>query len=282
MTFWNRPAIWKPFLLIAGYLAFYVAVGQLIGLLFGDRIDTGNLLADPSSIFLALVLPIAIGAAALLVFTWRAGWLREVFGPQPIHGRAWMWIGPALVALAIAGHVGATDWGNWTGTEIALIAVLGLCIGVVEELATRGLAVKMLRDADHGERFVAVVSSLVFALMHSINLLSGMKLATVASTVGYTFCFGVCMYLVMRVTGTLWAAIVLHGLTDPTTFLSTGGIDQAVDTAGARGWSALTGIATIGLMLFAVVAVFLIRNQPPAAAQATRHQPPAGKHEAYD
>ena len=37
-----------------------------------------------------------------------------------------------------------------------------------------------------------------------------------------------CMYLAMRVTATIWTAIVLHGLTDPATFLSTGGVDEAV------------------------------------------------------
>ena len=83
---------------------------------------------------------------------------------------------------------------------------------------------KMLRDAGHGERFVAVVSSVLFALMHLVNLFAGMELTTVLGTVVYTFCFGMCMYLTMRVTSTLWAAIVLHGLTDPTTILSSGGV----------------------------------------------------------
>ena len=69
--------------------------------------------------------------------------------------------------------------------------------------------------AGHGERFVAVVSSLLFALMHTVNFISGMEVSTVLATVVYTFGFGMCMYLTMRVTGTIWAAIVLHGLTDP-------------------------------------------------------------------
>ncbi|MGC4763363.1 CPBP family intramembrane glutamic endopeptidase [Micromonospora sp. DT46] len=263
-TFWNRPATWKAFLLVGAYLVFFLAVGQLVGVVAGDDIDKDNVLADPASIFLALVLPIAIGAAALIAFAWRVGWLRAIFGPQPIRGRGWMWIGPVLALLAVVGHVGATNWSNWSGQQIALVALLGLCVGVAEELATRGLAVKMLRDAGHGERFVAIVSSLLFALMHSVNLLSGMRLSTVASTIVYTFGFGICMYLVMRVTGTIWAAIILHGITDPTTILSSGGIDQAVNAGGTDGWSALTGLATIGFMLFAVVAMFFIRGNATA------------------
>ncbi|MGN9910433.1 CPBP family intramembrane glutamic endopeptidase [Phytohabitans sp. LJ34] len=79
--------------------------------------------------------------------------------------------------------------------------------------------------------------------------------------VTYTFCFGVCMYLAMRVTGTVWAAIVLHALTDPSTFLSTGGVDQAVDTQQANGWSTLAALATIVFIVFAAVAVFLVRGK---------------------
>ncbi|MGY1695191.1 CPBP family intramembrane glutamic endopeptidase [Geodermatophilus sp. SYSU D00814] len=258
--FWDRPATWKPFALIAGYLVFFGAITTVVGTVFGDRIDDDNVVADAASIFFGLVLPIGIGALALLVFTWRVGWLPEVLGRQPIGGRGWMWIAPALVLAVIVAHTGAVDWDEWTSGEIAMLALLGVCIGVAEELATRGLAVKMLRDAGHTERFVAVVSSVLFALMHLINLLAGMELTTVLGTVVYTFCFGVCMYLAMRVTGTIWVAIVLHGLTDPTTILSTGGVDEAVGTQDVSGWSALAVIGTFAFMLFAVIAVFLVRG----------------------
>lgn len=259
--FWNRPATWKAFLLVAAYLAFYLTVGWTVNALFGDRINADDVLADAGGVFFALVLPIAIGALALLVFTWRVGWSREVFGRQPVRGRGWMWIGPVLVLVAVVGHTGAIDRDYWSASRVAMIALLGVCVGLAEELATRGLAVKLLRDAGHGERFVAVVSSLLFALMHTVNLLSGMEPSTVAVTVAYTFGFGMCMYLAMRVTGSIWAAIVLHALTDPTTFLSTGGVDQSVNTGGGSGWTALSSGATVALVAFGVVAVFLVRGR---------------------
>ena len=92
--FWNRPAAWKAALLIVLYLAFYLAVGQLIALLFGDDIDTDDVLSTGTSMFLALVLPIAIGGLGLVVFAAKVGWLRELFGRQPIGGSRWMWIAP--------------------------------------------------------------------------------------------------------------------------------------------------------------------------------------------
>lgn len=259
--FWDRPATWKAVALVVGYLVFYLAVSRLIGVLFADQIDQEDLIGNATSTFFALVLPIAIGFLGLLLFTWRVGWLPVVFGPQPIRGRGWMWLAPVLVLAAIVGHVGTTDWSRWTGAEIAMIGLGGLFIGLSEELATRGLAVKILRDAGKPERFVAVVSSLLFALMHMGNVLAGIPLATVLTTVVYTFFFGVCMYLSMRVTGTIWAAIILHALTDPTTMLATGGIDETVGTRTATIWDALAAYGVIAFMVFAAVAVLLVRGR---------------------
>lgn len=264
--FFERAAAWKALLVIVGYLVYYVLVAQVVGAVFGDEIDTDDVLATATSIFFALVLPIALGAVGLVGFAASLGWLRELFAPQPVRGRRWMWIAPVLVGAAIVGHLAATDWAAWTSGEVVLILLLGLCVGVAEELATRGLAVKILRDAGHRERFVMVVSSALFALMHLINLLAGMELSTVVATVGYTFGFGVCMYLTMRVTGTIWAAIVLHACTDPSTFLSTGGLDEAVsDQTG--GWSLFAAAATALMILFGLVAIVLVRDDESAPAR---------------
>lgn len=271
--FWNRPATWKAFLLIAGYLAFYLAVGRVVGRLSGDRIDTQDPLSTPESIFFAFVLPVGIGGLALLVFTWRVGWLGDVFGRQPVRGRSWMWLGPVLVLAAIAGHVGSTDWSGWSAGQIAMIALAGVCIGLTEELATRGLAVRILRGSGRGEQSVAVISSLLFALMHSANLLTGMAVSTVGATIVYTFGFGMCMYLAMRVTGSFWAAVALHALTDPTTFLSSGGVDRGVDIAftdSVAGWAVLSIAATVALIAFGIIAAFLVRGK---ATRGTTPQP---------
>ncbi|MFG1781008.1 CPBP family intramembrane glutamic endopeptidase [Rhodococcus oryzae] len=241
------------------YLAFYLLVGRLISSIFAGQIDKDDIVGSASSILLGMALPIAIGGVALFIVTVRLGMLGRIFGPQPIRGRGWMWIGPALVVAAIIAHVTGTEWSSWTGGQIAAMFVLGACVGVVEELATRGLVIQILRDARHSEKFVAVVSSLVFALMHTVNLLSGMELSTVAATVVYTFGFGMCMYLTMRVTGTIWAAIVLHALTDPTTFLSSGGVDTAVGTSSSSG--AIAALVTVLLVVFGLVAAFFVRGK---------------------
>lgn len=238
----------------------------MISRIFSDQINTDNVIGSASSIILGLALPIAIGAIAMLVFIAKLGWLRTIFGPQPIRGSGWMWVGPILVAAAIAAHLTGTDWSAWSTGEIISLIALGACVGLAEELLTRGIAVKMLRDAGHGERVVAVVSSLLFALMHSVNIISGMEASTVLATIVYTFGFGMCMYLTMRVTGTIWAAIVLHGLTDPTTILSTGGLDTSV--TGASGASTVASLVTALLVVFGIVAIFLVRGRVTAEQSA--------------
>lgn len=257
--FWSRPTVWKAVLLLLGYLAFYLAVGQVIGRLFGDAVDEDDPLGTAGGILLVAA-PIAIGGLALALFAARQGWLAEVFRRQPVEGRRWMWIAPVLVLGAIVAHLAGVDWSRWSAGQLVALAVLGACVGVTEELATRGLVVRMVRDAGHGEWLVAFLSSLLFALMHLSNLISGMSLEVVAGTVVYTFAFGMCMYLTMRVTGTIWAAIVLHGLTDPTTILVSGGIDTSVGAAPSGSSSAAALITTL-LIVFGFVAVLFVRGR---------------------
>ncbi|GAA1771888.1 hypothetical protein GCM10009795_017520 [Nocardioides hankookensis] len=259
--FWNRPATWKAIVVVVGYLVFFVVVSQVVARVFDDRIDGDDVVGSAESMFFALVLPIGIGGLALLAFAARLGWLRDIFGPQPIRGRRWMWVAPALVvAIALLRAIG-TDWDTWSANEVLMLAVLGACVGFTEELATRGLVVKMLRDAGHAERFVAVVSSLLFAAMHMTNLISGMELNTVLATVAYTFCFGMCMYLSMRVTGSFVTAIVLHAITDPTGILASGGVDQSVDGNTTNAPVAIAGLLTTVMMVFALVAAFRVRGK---------------------
>ena len=87
-----------------------------------------------------------------------------------------MWIAPLVVLAPIVLRVFGIDWGRDAVDVVALVLVTGLLIGYVEELLTRGIGVKMLRAGGHGEWAVAALSSLVFALLHSVNLLTGQEL----------------------------------------------------------------------------------------------------------
>ena len=84
-------------------LGVIVALGLLIGTIGALKpafVDPDNLLATPQSVFFGLGLPILLGGVVLLIFVWSLGWLREIFGRQPIARSWWMWIAVALVIFA--------------------------------------------------------------------------------------------------------------------------------------------------------------------------------------
>lgn len=144
----------------------------------------------------------------------------------------------------------------------------GLFIGLAEELLCRGLVVQALRRAGRGEWSVMVLSSLIFAMLHATNLLSGQDLTTTAQQVAFTFGFGICMYLTLRVTGYLVYPILLHAAYDPSLFIATQGINKVAGTSG--GQSTLAAITTLLYLAVAVVALVLVRGrvEPEPAPQA--------------
>lgn len=258
--FWNRGGWWKAVLVAAVYMAIYIGVSQLIGVLFGDVIDEGGPLASGLNVAIYLILPIGIATIVILGFIAAIGWLKPIFGRQPVSGRPWMWIAVAVVAYPIILRLIGIDYGSFRPEVIALTLLSGAFIGAAEELVTRGVAMALLRKAGYKELVVAILSSLIFALMHTANALGSGFSLTIGVLVVYTFFFGICMYLVVRVTGHIVWAIVLHGLTDPTLFLATGGIDTAV--AGPQ--NMLLTIAATGnwaVIAFGIVALFLIRGR---------------------
>ena len=201
VRFWNRGTWWKALLIVAVYWGVYELIGLGIGALVGGSIDLGSPLSDPLSAFLGLALTISLSGILLFLFARSLGWVKEIFGPQPVRGKAWMWVAVLLVVIPIFLRLMATNWSAYSIGLVLVMAFFGLCVGFTEELATRGIVVNMLRNGGYGERLVFVLSSLYFALLHSGNLLTGMAPLVVAVTVVYTFGFGAMMYLSMRATG---------------------------------------------------------------------------------
>lgn len=266
-AFWNRGGWWKAVMLAVVYIALYLGTGWLVGQLWGDLIDYQDLFADGLSVFLAVGVPVIVGSIILVAFAASVGWLpKPLFARQPVRGSWWMWIAPALIVITILLRVFGIEWSEYPAGVILATFVAGLFIGISEELLTRGLAVTLLRRCGYNEWAVAVLSSLIFALLHTSNLLSGMPLETVVPTVGFTFGFGIMMYLTLRVTGNLIWPIILHALTDPTTFLATGGID--VQGTNPSPLLTFAGLSTIVFLVFGLIALIFIRGNAHGRASA--------------
>lgn len=214
--FWERGGWWKGVLLAVVYYVLY----QAGGLLFLPLIEQ----VEPNSaaaVFIGTGLPVLLGSILLLIFGWSVGWLRETFGPQPIRGRGWMWIAVVAVLLFNILRFASIDYSEAGFDLVAAWLFAGLFIGLAEELLTRGYVVNLMRKAGHSEIAVATVSAAVFAGLHSGNLLTGQALFPTLVQLVYTFAFGICMYLAMRVGGSILWPILLHATTDPSIFLQT-------------------------------------------------------------
>ena len=217
--FWNRGGWWKAVIVAAVYYGVYQLLSLLVGAVFGDKPGVGlrGEAGSAMDIFVGTALPILLGCIVLVLFAWSLGWLRLLFAPQAIRGRKWMWIAVAVVLAINISALASIDYPK-AGPALVLSWLLtGLFVGFAEEVLTRGFAVTLMRKAGHGEVAVALVSSAIFAALHFGNLFTSTQgLTTTLTQVVYTFAFGFCMYLALRLTGNLVWPILIHASTDPT------------------------------------------------------------------
>lgn len=211
--FWDRGGFWRALLLAALYLGVYELIGFLLGQIDADiRGEEGS----ASFVFFAVALPIIITSVLLLAFAASVGWLKDLFARQTLPGRRWMWIALIVVLVINVGALLSIDYGGAGLTLVFTWLLAGLAVGFVEELVTRGFVVKMMRESGHREIVVALASAGIFAALHFTNLFTSTQgLAVTLLQIVYTIAFGICMYLILRVTRTLIAPILVHASTDP-------------------------------------------------------------------
>ncbi|MEV8170044.1 CPBP family intramembrane glutamic endopeptidase [Microbacterium sp. NPDC077486] len=256
--FWDRGGWWRALLLAAVYYGLY----QLLSLAFLPLAAQVDDPASAAGVLVYDVLPILVGGLLLVAFIASVGWWRPVFGPQLIRGAGWMWIAIVAVLLFNVLRFLTIEDGSVGLDVVATWLLAGLAIGFAEEVLTRGLVVKMMRDAGARELVVAVVSAAIFAALHAGNLLTGQDLLPTLFQLVYTFAFGICMYLALRVTGTIIAPILLHASTDPSIFL------QTLHPAEG-GLTAVAGLGNIVVIVAGLVLMIFIRGRVGASAPDT-------------
>lgn len=265
--FLNKGGVWRLLALLVVYFAIYLGAGQLAGVIRGE--SDGELLDSLTNVFFSITFALIVGAILLTALTAYMGWNQEIYGRQPVYRSWWMWLGPLIAAVPIVLRVLDIDWGGPALSVVLLVLATGLMIGYVEELLFRGIAVKMLRASGQREFSVAVLSSLLFALSHSVNVLQGQELSTVGSTVVYTFAFGALMYLTMRSFRFIIAAMIMHGLTDPTAILATGGIDKVSESAVSGIPAVVSGFTLFFLVPAGIILLLFVRGKAGEDTNAT-------------
>lgn len=186
---------------------------------------------------------LVLGIVALL------GWWKQVGFRKP-HSKSLRFMIPPLLYIGlllsvgtISGKSGGTGFlGTSSSKELILVALTTFLVGLTEETMFRGIIF-------HGAtaRFKTIlgtiISSLIFGLLHFMNMLGGAGFGWTVSQVIHAASDGF-MYAALRlVTGSLWPGIILHGLWD----LSVSYVHTAVKAGGGAAAQNLTNLQVGGI-----------------------------------
>lgn len=164
--------------------------------------------------------PIGLATVMVVIVISVLGWWRPVLSEE---GRkklpAWLWVIPAIAAIAAIYNFATGDPGAIPTDALLLLALGTALVGIGEELTFRGALLVGLR-ARFGEWAVWFLTSLVFGSAHLVNIAFGAGLLETLGQVLFAFLVGTAYYITRRVTGTLIVPIVLHFMWDYAGFVS--------------------------------------------------------------
>lgn len=240
-----RPRLWIGLAIWLGELLLVLGVQSAVGIPYDEWGESaGNL-------FLGAGLSLVVSAVLLIVTVTLLGWWHPALYERERSRHRWMLVFPVLVALAAVLNLAGTDWGSYSGAFLA--ASLVLCIvGFTEEIVNRGLLLVGLRTR-LAEGWVWFISSALFGLSHLVNVALGADEGGTALQVVFAFGTGTVFYILRRVTGSLWWAMLLHALWDFSVFAA--GVGSASDIAALA-----NVLEPVAAFLGVVCVVFVIRG----------------------
>ena len=194
-----------------GYVVMFIGLSWALG---GSMADLGSAAAVRP-----FVLALAIGALVLTMLATWLGWWPAVLHDEHrlggiVRAAPVVWV----VVIGIALVLGQA----WTlpGDRLAWTIALAILVGFAEEVAYRGLVLVGLR-ATMTEGRAFLVMTLLFAVLHTPNMLLGAPPAGALVQTVLAFLGGTGLYLIRRTTGSIIPAILLHSAWDLAAFTST-------------------------------------------------------------
>jgi uncharacterized protein len=174
------------------------------------------------------------------------GWWRVVGFKRPAQPRDLFFFLPPLLPVLINLAVGLNIPSLFRFTELLALTFL---IGFAEEAIFRGLMLNALKA--HGLWQAAIITTLLFGLSHSLNLLSGKSAADILIQISYALAIGFAFAALVLKKGILWPLVVAHTLIDFTSFIGK-------DTVPAV-WNVVAGVALT--FMFMSYGLYIIRQQ---------------------
>ncbi len=242
----GRRFTWPWFLVaVLVYLGIIQGLGQLIGV---DTPSSDSRFPTTESLVRNALIP--IGASIVFVaalVTWL-GWWGEVLRYR-VPVRRWVrWVPISMLLASLV----ALNYGHLADQSAALVGcllLLGLFVGVGEELMFRGVGVHVFKRAGFSEGEVALWSSVIFGLAHVSNAIGQGAQAIIQALVVCTS--GYFLYLCLRVGGVILLPMLVHGLWDTSLFSSMIGAEPVV----------YPGAVLIILLQVALIVVLVTRRR---------------------
>ncbi|WP_066302399.1 CPBP family intramembrane glutamic endopeptidase [Arthrobacter luteolus] len=204
------PRVWIGLVIWAGYLGLVYIIQSLSGIPYDTWGDSaGNL-------FFGAGLSLIVATVLLALTTTLLGWWHPALYDRNRSRHRWPIFIPILMAVAAAMNLAGTDWSAYSGAFLAASLTLGL-VGFTEEIVNRGLLLVGFRTR-LSEGWVWFLTSAMFGLTHFVNIALGADAAGTVQQVFFAFLAGTVFYILRRTTGSLWAAMLLHGLWDFSVF----------------------------------------------------------------
>ncbi len=241
----RRPMLFVVLLLLVILVTFFLAGAITFQLTLSTLAMT--LMADG---VLALI--------AILLLT-RLHWWREVGFRLPSNPHSlWFFTVPCLPIILNIAFLGV----GYPGTErLLLFLVIALLVGFVEETYFRGMILRALLI--RGPWQAVIISSLLFGMMHVLNVAAGANLAATLLQVVYAVAIGL-MYAALALrTQTILPLIVIHGLIDFFGFIA---LNSTVVTTGIN---TLVFVVTAGeIIIYTAYSIILMRQMKPQVFRA--------------
>lgn len=198
------------------------------------------------------VFSLAIGSVLLLAFVAWARWDIVRRDPErlPMSGLAWTLLGAFTLLIVI--RAAGIGYGDIDTSLLIAVLCLGVLVGLSEELLFRGIFLRCMRNGQMSEGAAALWTATAFGLFHVPNVFLGTGVVGLLQVL-LAGLSGIALYYLRVATGAIVAAMVMHGLFDITTFLS---------TDYSAGWSSTVALPlqVVTWVLAGVVAIQLFRK----------------------
>ena len=125
-----------------------------------------------------------------------------------------------LIVVALTSFSCGIDADNGMGVIFANL-FLTLGIGFCEELYFRGIICNLWMEK--GERTAVVISSILFAVCHLMNIAGGAGMVETMLQICFAFVYGIAFALIFVVCHSIWPCIILHTFHDFCSFISADG-----------------------------------------------------------